>query len=281
MKLTNLLIGVMVLVAGMCGCVQPAAPVQPSQFAKIEAKDELAGRLAKDPVAVLREGLDRYNRDVTSYTCTLYKQERVNPQGPMGPNQKMLCKFMGKPFSVFIDTVENPIGARKILFIEGKWDNKMLTQPVGIGVFMGNMLLDPRAPMVRTQTLQFVDQFGIKRATEKLIHDYKIARGEGILTSKVLGADTVAGRETIVYEAKVTEPRPTGRFEFPHVRIWLDRQWLLPVGIDIWDAGDIERGRYRYTDVNFKAGLTAQDFLPEANGMRLPKEVPASQSAEK
>jgi hypothetical protein len=266
-----MLIGAAILAAGLGGCAQESTPMEPSPVGKIVGKDELATRLAKDPAAVLQEGLAKYDRDVVSYTCTLYKQERVKPQGPMGPQQKMACKFMGKPFSVYIDTVENPIGSRKNLYVQGKWDNKMLVQPAGVAGLLGFLLVEARGAQARDCTLQFIDQFGLRRNAETMVHSCTTARKEGIFTSKVLGTETIEGRDAIVYEATITEPKPTGRFEFARVRVWLDRQWLLPTAVTAWDAQGIERGRYRYADVNFKAGLTEKDFLPEANGMKLPR----------
>jgi hypothetical protein len=268
----------MVLGAGLAGCAEQITSIQPSPFGKIGGKDELARRLAKDPVAVLQEGLDRYNRDVASYTCTLYKQERVDPQGAMGPRQKMVCKFLDRPFSVCIDTVESPIGSRKNLYVAGKWGNRMLVQPAGLAGLLGFLLVEPRGAQARACTLQFIDQFGLKQTVETMIHSYTTARKEGILTSGVLGSDTIEGRDAIVYEARIAEPKPTGRFEFPHVRVWLDREWLLPIAVDTWDAQGVQRGHYRYADVDFKANLTAKDFLPEANGMKLPRlAIPATQ----
>ena len=72
-------------------------------------------------------------RNVTSYTCTLLQQERVDPAGPMGPLEKMLCRCMERPFSVFLDAVENPVGARKALYVQGQWNNMMLVKPAGLG----------------------------------------------------------------------------------------------------------------------------------------------------
>ncbi|MFA6134493.1 MAG: DUF1571 domain-containing protein [Phycisphaerae bacterium] len=281
MKLTALWIGSVILATSLVGCVQKPAPIAPppagvEQFEKIAPEDELARRIAKDPVAVLQEGLDRYNRQVTSYTCTLYKQERVNPKGPMGPRQKLVCKFMDQPFSVCTDTVENPLGAKKALYVEGQWGNRMLVQPAGLGALLGFLLVEPRSAQARAVTLRFIDQFGFKRSVENMISSYQAARREALLTSKLLGTATLDGRSVIVYEARIAEPKPTGRFEFPHVRVYLDRQWLLPIAVDTWDAQGVQRGHYRYADVNFDANLSAKDFLPETNGMRLPKPTTAA-----
>ena len=281
MKLTCTWFGAAALLAGLAGCVEPPSAVGPGEFGKIAPTDELAKRIARDPVAVLQAGIEKYDRDVKSYTCTVYKQERMKPEGPMGPQQKMICKFQEKPYSVVTDCVENPLGAKKAIYVEGQWGNKMLVQPAGLGFLLGSLLVEPRSAEARASTLQFIDQFGLKRSAEKLARSYALAHKEGIVSSKILGTGVVDGRETIVYEVHVAEPKPTGRFEFPHARVWVDREWMLPVGVDLWDAKEIERGHYRYADINFKADLTPKDFMPEANGMKSPKDVPASRPAAK
>lgn len=285
MKFATLQITAMVLVSSLLGCAhkparvapKPAAATRPAASrpaasaptAKPGAEGDLGQRLAKDPIAVFQEGLDRYSRTVKSYACVLYKQERLNPRGPMGPVQKMESKFMQMPFSVFTDSVENPIGAKKVLFVEGKWENRMLAQPTGPAGLLGFVLVDPHSPEVRANTLQSVDQFGFKRNAETIVRDLKTARREGVLSVKVVGEDTIEGRSAIVCDAKVTHFRP-GQFQYPHIKIWVDREWLLPIAIDTWDEQGIERGHYRYGDINLTANLTANDFTPEANGMRLP-----------
>jgi outer membrane lipoprotein-sorting protein len=75
-----------------------------------------------------------------------------------------------------------------------------------------------------------------------------------------------------VLDVDIREPKPTGRFEFPHVRVYVDREWRLPVAADIWDADGIERGRYRYADVKFNVGLTDADFAPATYGLKPPKD---------
>ena len=270
------------LAAGLIGCIQKPAPVPAAVHGEIDANDPLAQRIAKDPIAVLQEGLDWYNHNVTSYICTLHKQERINPGGSMGLEQKLSCKFMDKPFSVYLEAVENPAGAKKVLYIDGKWDNKMLVQPAGLAVLLGHFLIDPHGSQAQAETLQGIDQFGFRKSIEKMIHDCQTARGEGIFTFRILGANTLAGRQVVVYDAKINEPKPTGRFEFPHIRVWLDREWLLPIAVDTWDAQGIQRGHYHYADVNFHAKLTPNDFLPETNGMKSPKEpVPAQPAGAK
>lgn len=264
--------GGVIVAAALAGCVQkpPAmkgAPVTPEQ---IQPTDELARRVSTDPLGVLQEGLDRYDRDVTSYTCTLYKQERIDPKGPLGLQQKLLCKFMEKPFSVYLEAVANPVGAKKTLYVQGQWGNRMLVEPAGLGSLLGFMLVEPRSPQARMNTLRFVDQFGFKRNAQDLIRDFKAAQKDGLLKGKLLGNSTVEGRDAIVYDAQIAGSG-ADRFEFPHARVWLDRQWLLPIAVELWDAQGVQRGIYRYADVNFEAHLTARDFTPQANGMRVPQ----------
>src|SRR5271169_1424661 len=79
------LVGGFALAACLIGCPPNPNPAPKPVDPPVAGGNALAQRIAKDPVAVLQEGLDKYDRDVKSYTCTLYKQERIDPKGTMGP----------------------------------------------------------------------------------------------------------------------------------------------------------------------------------------------------
>lgn len=266
------ILGAVVLV----GC-KPGAPklgpvtTMPAPSAKVlvalAAKaDPLAHQFAADPVAFLQSGLTWYSANVKDYTCTLSKLERMNPSaGDFLPEQILQCKFKENPYSVFTHTVKNPRGAEKALYVEGKWNNKMKARTGGFLPL--TVEAEPRGSLARQNTLRFLDQFGFKRSLDTIQNSLKTALAEKIVRVEVLGPDKVGDRDMLVFESWIREAKPTGRFEYPHVRVYLDRQWRLPLGVDIYDANNIERGRYRLTDIKFNVGLKDDDFTLKANGM--------------
>ena len=64
MRLTALWMGRIVLAAGLAGCTQTPVRVPPP--VADATSDRLAQRIAADPIAVLQEGLDKYNNNVAS-----------------------------------------------------------------------------------------------------------------------------------------------------------------------------------------------------------------------
>ncbi len=274
------------LAAGLLNALLAASAVLPAgceprritgdiQVSGVAEDDPLVRDIRRDPLAALQSGLDWYRGlPVRDYTCTVYKQERIDPKAPdFLPEQKLSFKFRGQPFSVYSDTLVNPRGGKEVLYVEGRWGNRMLVKPAGLGaLFVKTLAVDPHGELARSNTLRFVDQFGFERSLESMIGSYRQARDEGALKIAVLGEAEVSGRSTLVLDVRVEEAAPSGHFEYPHVRICVDREWRLPLAATIWDAAGVERGRYRYADVQFNVGLTDADFDPSAYGMRPPKD---------
>ncbi|MCG3179610.1 MAG: hypothetical protein BIFFINMI_01950 [Phycisphaerae bacterium] len=230
------------------------------------ANDPLAKRFSQDPLGVLADGLKWYDANVKDYTCTLYKQERLDPAGSFGDEQKVLCWFKDSPFSVYTETVENPNGASKALYVEGKWDNRMRVRTSGLIPL--NVWAEPRSALARAKTLRFIDEFGFKRSVGRMVAAFKTAETDRILKFKVNGSAKVGDRDTLVVESFIAEAKPSGRFDNPHLKLYIDRQWLLPLYVETWDAAGVARGRYKFVDVKFNAGLTDANFSLEKTGLK-------------
>jgi outer membrane lipoprotein-sorting protein len=99
---------------------------------------------------------------------------------------------------------------------------------------------------------------GIERATAD--------PGVGLVV-KVRGNEKVGVRDALLVETFIREYQPSGRFENPHLKIWLDREWLVPIQVHTWDENGIARGRYTFVDITFNTGLGPGDFTPKATGM--------------
>ena len=269
MKIGSWLAGVIIAAAALAGC-GPHTLTSDVVVVKALQGDKQAQEFAADPVAFLEGGPDTgglkwCEAHVKDCTLTMFKKERMDPKAAdFLDEQKFECKFKDQPFSVLIQNVVNPRGAKKALYVEGQNDNKMYVP----GIFPGSHFsVDPRADIVRKQTLRYVDQFGFKRSLVQIIGTLKTARAERIAKIEVTGTGKIGGRDVLIFDYWVNEPKPTGRFDFPHLRIYLDRQWRFTLGIDLWDPDGIERGRYRFEDVKLNVGLTDDDFTPKANGM--------------
>lgn len=248
---------------GVAHMPKPSASVHVATSAK---DDPLAKQFAADPVKFLEGGLEWYDGHVKDYTVTLYKLERMDPKAAdFLPEQKILAKFKENPYSVFMQTVKNPRGAEKALYIEGKWNGRLKARTGGFLPL--TVETDTRGALARQNTLRFIDQFGFKRSLLTITNSLRTAWAEKIVRLEVVGPGKIGGRDVLIIDSWITEAKATGRFEFPHIRVYLDREWQLPLEVDIWDPSGVERGRYRMEDVKFNVGLTDEDFTLKANGM--------------
>ncbi len=213
--------------------------------------------------------MDNYDRNYTNYTCTLTKQERIG--GKLGTEQEVKAKFKEAPFSVAMQWVRNaPLGDR-VLYVEGKYNNNMLVRPTNSLLRMltgGAVQRKPDGADAMRNTLRPVSLFGFRNGMRELVKVYIAARDAGDLTEKFGGFADVAGRKTIVLE-RYLPPRD----DYPAWKtlVYIDPEYLVPICIEGYNWDEELSSRYVYQDVNFDAKLTDDDFLPEANGLKVAK----------
>lgn len=227
-------------------------------------------RLAQtDHLALLNLCRQRCSDTVRNFTCTFIKQERIN--GALGPEQEMTVKYLDSPFSVYMEWRRNsPIGDR-LVYVEGKNDNNMIVRPKGGLLQMltgGAVLRKPDGDEAMKNTLRPVSVFGFNRGLRDLISVYAAAAAAGDLEQKFGGYAVVEGRKTMVLERYLP-----AKEQYPAWKtlVYIDTETLLPVCIEGWDWEKRLSCRYVYRDLKINVGLTDADFLPEANGIKMPK----------
>ncbi len=276
-RLTNnrIRLGVgLVLAAMFCiQCVQPAGPSGNTLIAESEKDIRSPGevkRLEKlarsDHVALLRLALEHYRRRVRAYTCTFIKQERIN--GKLKPEQWIKVKFMEKPFSVSMHWVKNVQTGDRALYVAGKYNGQMLIRLAGVLRLFGTVTRDPASPQVMANTLRPITMFGFRRSLENLLKVYEPAVKAGDAVCRFAGRKNLAGREVLVLE-RVLPPKEG--YPARKTTVYLDAEWLVPLGVEGYDWDGQLTCRYLYKDVDFAAALTEKDFTPQANEMTPPK----------
>jgi len=224
--------------------------------------------LAKtDQIALLKYCLDHYNRTCRDYTCTLIKQERIS--GVLGAEQEVQVKYKESPFSVAMHWTRNaPLGDR-VLYVEGKNDNNMLVRPANKFLLMlagGAVSRKPDGPEAMRNTLRPVNLFGFRKGMEDLIKVYCEARDAGHLKEVFGGFAEVAGRKTIVLERYLPA---ADNYPAWKTVLYIDPEFLVPICIEGYDWDKRFSSRYVFENIRFNTGLTDDDFLPEANDMKV------------
>lgn len=270
---------VMAAVAGVwtcAGCESPApdgpstgrpAAVQPSDTAKAETH---VVKLAKtDHIALLEHCLKRNEGRFRSYTCTLIKQERL--RGKLSKEQWVRVKFRQEPFSVAMAWRKNPPAGDRILYVQGRYGGKMLVRPTGrLARFLAGKTVkrDPHGKEAKKNSLRTVDQFGFKNSLQALLKFYRLGKTEGVLKEEFGKYAEVYGRSAVVLIRYLPD---SPKYPSYKTLIYLDVKHLVPVCVEGYDSAGRLICRYVYRDVKPDAGLTAKDFLPEANGLVPPK----------
>jgi len=240
--------------------------------AQAGADDLPAGmkRLAEtDHIALLELCLENYHRRYSDYTCTLIKQERIGSK--LRREQAIAVKFMDSPFSVAMKWLRNPPAGDRILYVEGKYNNEMLVRPTnGLlrALVGGTARRAPDGADAMRNTLRPVNMFGFKRSMQSLLGVYRQAKKNGHLKQAFGGRAKVAGRKSF---ALVRYLPPMSDYPAHKTVIHIDQEYLVPTCIEAYDWQGRLSARYVYKDLRFNVSLRADDFLPEANDMKLPR----------
>jgi hypothetical protein len=219
---------------------------------------------------------------VKDYTCTFSKQERMD--GRLGARQLIDVRFREDPFSVAMTWRENPPRGDRVLYVEGRWEGKMLVRPTGVlaRAIVPVAVRDPDGKEAMAETRRPVTMFGFKRSLQSLLDVYREAKKQGRLKESSGGFVEVKGRTAVVL---VRELRPRkGETDSgsapehpPLTRIYIDTESLVPIMIEGYTAADAKKlsSRYLYEDVKFNVGLTDADFTPQSLDMPEPQVQPA------
>jgi len=279
----RILVGLLLTGLFCVQCTQSVAFRESRYMTVVNGKDigrnapEIQERLVKlaktDQVALLEFCLDHVRREIHDYNCTLIKQERIN--GAVKPEQEIDVAFLDEPFCVAMQWVSNaPVGDR-LLYVEGRYDDRMLVRPKSplLRALVPTALCEPEGERAMENTLRPVTVFGFERGLERLLAVYRKARQRGELRTEFNGFADVKGRKTLV----ITRYLPN-RDEYPAAKtvICIDLEYLVPICIEAYnwnDAADWDHrltGRYVYCDIKLNVGHTLDEFTPEKQGLQPP-----------
>jgi len=230
--------------------------------ANTAGEQEMAELVKNDHITLLQACLDSYERNICDYTGTFYKRERVN--GKFGKEPVISFKFKETPFSLAMQWCENPGPADKMLYVEGKNENKMLVHPTGLLAWIKSMKVDPENPDAMKSTLYPCTQFGFYRNMKNAVDDYRIAKQQGDLEMKYIGECLVDTRPCWQIE-RILADRP--QYPITRLVIKIDKQYKVPVFYKGFDACNELQFTYAFTNLAFNVGLTDADFTPQANGL--------------
>jgi len=207
----------------------------------------------EEAISVLREAKHRTD-SLEDYTLTLKKQERID--GALGPVNVVFVKWK-RPFSIYLKFLEGNDKGREVIFVEGKYRDKMIVSPGGI----------------------------LGALTIKVAPDSLIAKKNNRHNITEAGMSNTIGRILTIIEKEQKEPssdisvtffgeKPLEKDMCIHIRIdkssyaartevYLNSDTLYPHTIISYDEDGELLESYNYSDIKTNVGLDDSDFDPK------------------
>jgi hypothetical protein len=219
----------------------------------------------------------QYAQDhVHDFTCVLIKRERIdgNLLDPQIVQTRVRADWAdagrrAQPYSVFLNFLSPPlVRGRKVLFIEGRNDNKMLERNGGKLFNYMTFKLDPESEAAMRQTLVPITRMGFANVTELLISliQQDMRRDPLALNTKVSFYRNAKVNDRVCTRIMVTHPQPDPILEFAEGNVFVDDELHVPIRIEAaaWPSqmGESKPPLFEYTltQLQLNVGLTDADF---------------------
>ena len=205
----------------------------------------------------------RRTRKIGGYCCTIYKRERVN--GELLGTQKARLELRHVPFSVHIRFLEpSSVAGEEAIYVEGRYDNKIVAHSTGILGWLGTVHLDPSGSMAMKGNRYPITDAGLMRLLEKL---------DAICRSKTIESCSVRMQEGVILDGRpcdlleLVQHPPAPVPGFSRIQALFDREFGVLVHYEVHAIDAMRRDvlieSHTFTDLRLDPGLTDQDFDPE------------------
>jgi hypothetical protein len=226
-----------------------------------------------------REFLVRSQRDITDYTCTMIKRERI--KGTLTPyeyvhakirNRKMEGEQLKVPLSVYLYFLKpDDVKGREVIWVEAKNNGKMRaheSRDTIKGKLLPSVWLDPLGPIAMHNQLHPIMDIGIENLIEKLIEKGEKDRAHGECEVEWVKGVKLNGQMCTVLNVRHPIQRP--HFEFHIAQIFIHDELQVPVRYAAyhWPTDSKDKTgpvieEYTHVDIKVNVGLTDADFDPE------------------
>ena len=241
-----------------------------------DAKTDLVPGVAHpiDPaIKLAMEGRGRCVKEITDYTATLVRRERVD--GQLKDYEYIYTKVRNRhvdqgtsvPFSCYMYFLKpSTVKGRELIYIEGQNEGKFCVHEGGAGGVLPNLWLLPDGPLAMKGQRYPMTKFGIQNLIDQMIHRAKLDRNhkECKVTFRK-GAEINKRKCTLI---QVQHPKRRPHFDFHVAQIFIDDELKLPVRYAAYDWPAEEGARpqlleeYTYVNIEVNVGLENVDFDP-------------------
>ncbi|NIP84329.1 MAG: DUF1571 domain-containing protein, partial [Planctomycetales bacterium] len=211
-----------------------------------------------------RQGLDRIDREIHDYTCTLIKRERVD--GELLEREYLFAKVRHQPFSVYLYFLA-PHGKKgqEVIYVDGMYNNKLCAHAgSGPQALIGKVFLPPDGMLAMRDNRYPITFFGFRTLIQRLIevgeHDLQFGECEVVQFANA----KINGRPCSCIQVK--HPHPRDEFRYHLARIFIDEEMQVPVRLTAYEWPEKAGGppklveEYTYVNVKLNQELTDMDF---------------------
>lgn len=227
--------------------------------------ERLDGEAAKRRLLAVLLPVQERLRNVSGYTATFRKQERIG--GELRPWQTMAMKVRHEPFSVYLKFLA-PKAGKEVIYSAGRYDDHLIGHNGD-----WSRLLVPRLKLAPTDALALADNrhpitdAGLLNLINKLVRFRELDLGDPAAETVLDRTVDEQGRtwcRSLHTHAHHDEKRP-----FTRVEVLYDPETLVPHSIAGYDWPEEGSGSepqlgewYVYDDIQFDAELNDMDFDP-------------------
>ncbi|NIN07620.1 MAG: DUF1571 domain-containing protein, partial [Planctomycetales bacterium] len=173
------------------------------------------------------DGLQRIDREIQDYSCTLVKRERIN--GELGPHQYIYTKVRHEPFSVYMHFIApSEMKGREVIYVAGQNGGKLRAHEAqGWKSKFGMVSLEPDSRLAMLGQRYPVTMTGVRIMTQRLVEVAEHDTQFGECEVNILQGGKINDRPCTCIQS--VHPFPRKHFRYHMARVFIDEELQIPV----------------------------------------------------
>jgi hypothetical protein len=252
------------IVAGLAGAASPGHSWGPLQHALVTHGPRLIEDVCyADAPRFLEMIIAHYEREVTGYSCTLFRRERIN--GKLHDLEVTEVRFREKPFGVFMNWKEGTrfLGPQAVLYVENENEGKVLARPAGrLAQFAAGIVSkDVEGSDAKNSGRYTLNHFGLHLGTKRTLATMRKAQERGTLHVQYYGIERVPQLDhRPCYKFVRTPYDPVEEEGVNELTLFIDVETWLQTGSVLRDRERRLIAEYFFRDVRLNPTFAPKDF---------------------
>ncbi len=219
---------------------------------------------------------DYIQEHIRDYSCRLIKRERIN--GELQPHQfievSMRCEQridgdLVHPMAVFMQYLApGTVKDRRVLYVEGQNDGKMLVRKGGRLLKYAKIEVDPNGSTARRESNYPITDVGFDKIIERLIEKVEedIENDPAATNTLVSHFRNARVGDRVCTHIQVIHPQPAAGIKFHKASLYIDDQLQVPIRLVVYDWPPSPgqppplMEEYIYVNLKLNVGLSDADF---------------------